>query len=113
MLEEAREYHAQQIEDRKARQVVEAVQSAASGLAQQAVAAILSQTETEVDMNLPEAVRDVVRVEGAWHEAAVPVVRGGKGEVKSRPGTSIKTLRKRQGEAEARDLLQRYLLTKS
>ena len=105
MLEEAHTYHAEQVEARKARQVVEAVQSTSSGQAHAAVAAILSQAEPEVDMNLPEAVRDVVRVEGAWHEAAVPVVRGGKKEVKARPGTSAKTLRKKQAQEKAVALL--------
>ena len=105
MLEEARTYHTEQVEARKARQLVEAVRSASGGQAHEAVAAILSQAEPEVDMSLPEEVRDVVRVEGAWHEAAVPVVRGGKKEVKARPGTSVKTLQKRLAQEEARDLL--------
>jgi hypothetical protein len=106
MLEEAKKLHQEQEEARRARAVVDAVASSSEGEAQQAVAAILRRTEEEVDMNLPPEVRDVVGVEGAWHEAAVPAVVKGKGQVKSRPGTSTKTARKKQSQQDAVAILQ-------
>jgi hypothetical protein len=50
------------------------VSTADAGQRVQAVRAILARTSETVDENLPDEVRDVVRVEGSWHESCVPAV---------------------------------------
>jgi hypothetical protein len=72
------------------------VSTADAGQRVQAVRAILARTSETVDENLPDEVRDVVRVEGSWHESCVPSVPPTKRHVQSRPGTSHRSARDRE-----------------
>jgi hypothetical protein len=69
------------------------VLSVDAGQRVEAVRAILARTSETVDENLPDEVRDVVRVEGSWHESCVPVVPPTNRYVQSRPGTSHRSMR--------------------
>jgi len=109
MLEEAKKYHAEQVEARKSRALAQAVLDAPAGQEVQAVSAILSSTAQHVDMNLPQEVRDVVSLEGAWHEAAVPGVPVEKGQSKRRPGNSSRTLHKNRNESRTLQELRQVL----
>ena len=60
----------------------------------------------ESPYDLPPEVQDLVRLEGAWHEAAVPVVPEEQGRGKARLGTSSKTLQNRRAEGKAMDRLR-------
>lgn len=90
---EAQEHHQKEVERRRDREIAEAVLSVDAGQRVQAVRAILARTSETVDENLPDEVRDVVRVEGSWHESCVPVVPPTKRYVQSRPGTSHRSKR--------------------
>jgi hypothetical protein len=90
---EAKEHHQKEVEHRHDREIAEAVSTVDAGQRVQAVRAILARTSETVDENLPDEVRDVVRVEGSWHELCVPVVPPTKWHVQSRPGTSHRSMR--------------------
>jgi hypothetical protein len=97
---EAKEHHQQEGERRREegerrrdREIAAAVSTVDAGQRVQAVKAILARTSDSIDENLPDEVRDVVRIEGSWHESCVPVVPPTKRHVQSRPGTSHRTMR--------------------
>ena len=92
---EAKEHHQKEVEHRRDREIAEAVLSVDAGQRVQAVRAILARTSETVDENLPDEVRDVLRVEGSWHESCVPVVPPTKWQVQSRPVTSHRSARDR------------------
>jgi hypothetical protein len=106
MLEEAQKHHDEQAEARRNREVEDVLRRAPPEQQAQAVSAIFRSTAQEVDRDLPKEVQDVVRLEGAWHEAAVPVVREEEGRGKPRPGTSSKALHNRLSEGKAMDRLR-------
>ena len=97
---EAKEHHQkegerrrEEGEHRRDREIAAAVSTVDAGQRVQAVKAILARTSETIDENLPDEVRDVVRIEGSWHESCVPVVPPTKRHVQSRPGTSHRSMR--------------------